>query len=185
MLSFKKMSFNKNYYLNIFLAVLFLSNIFMKIIIKKKKKKTDKLKKKKIGHTCSFFFWPKANENLVFQKYPYHILSNVHFESKRRVNSIDCSHFSPLKNGEACVLPLPEPDPLLQEAVGDHWSTGPPGIQIFCSQRHRVPFGLPCHYQGVALDPQLQSRNRLRHQVLPSRSATQPSSHSPDRAQEA
>ena len=47
MLSFKKMSFNKNYYLNIFLAVLFSSNIFMKIIIKQKKKKTDKLKKKK------------------------------------------------------------------------------------------------------------------------------------------
>ena len=58
MLSFKKMSFNKNYYLNIFLAVLFSSNIFMKIIIKQKKKKTDKLKKKKkIGHTCSFFFF--------------------------------------------------------------------------------------------------------------------------------
>lgn len=61
MLSFKKMSFNKNYYLNIFLAVLFSSNIFMKIIIKQKKKKTDKLKKKKkLAILVVFFFLAKS-----------------------------------------------------------------------------------------------------------------------------
>ena len=84
-------------------------------------------------------------------------------------------------NGEEASLShLRHPEALHQEAMGVHWPTIPPRIQTRYSPRHPVPCGEPCLHQGPAMGPHFKPGDRLRHQVLHSRPASQPPSDSPD-----
>jgi hypothetical protein len=89
------------------------------------------------------------------------------------------------QNGKGSLVALPDPEALLQEAVGDHRPVRRSGVQIRFARRPGVPAGVPRHHEGPALDPLLRPRDCLRHQVPHPRPAPQPPSHSPDCAQEA